>query len=221
VVGATGYCSADGVAVWCDTTSDQVVSWNCAGSGLDCGVDTCQDGAYCCENVSQPSNECPDLGFYGECAGDTARYCNSDTLIEIDCAARDQVCAVDDCAEGAYCCDPPDPPPDECDTLGGYGECGGAGGNTVRYCISGTLYEYECTTAGESCMLDVCFGGAECCTQAEYDATCESLGTYGTCAGADDNVATYCYNGEIRQNDCTAMGKTCTYDGCGPGAYCC
>src|SRR5690606_32246572 len=107
----------------------------------------------------------PALGYYGECDGDTARYCNSsDTLIELDCTAQGKVCALDDCATGAYCCAPPDPP-DPCEGLGHYGECGGAGGNTVRYCINGTLYEYECTNAGESCMLDVCFGGAECCTQ--------------------------------------------------------
>jgi hypothetical protein len=221
VVNETGYCSDQGAAVWCDVEGNQVVSWSCGQSGLSCAVNDCQSGAYCCEDAPQ-ANECPALGFYGECAGNTARYCNSnDTLIELDCTAQGKECVLDVCAEGAYCCSPANPPPSECDTLGSYGECGGAAGTTVRYCLGGTLREYECTTAGESCMLDVCFNGAECCTQAEYDATCQSLGTRGICAGSDGNVATFCTGGEIRRNDCTAMDKTCSVDVCGAGAWCC
>lgn len=219
-----GFC-ADGQAVWCDGQSDQIYAWNCAQSGLACAVDECQEGAYCCEagapppDPEQPS-ECDTLGFAGECAGEVARWCTgSDTLIELDCAARGQVCAFDVCAEGAYCCNPPEEI-NPCPDLGVYGECGGADGNTMRYCLGENLYETQCQT-GESCMLDVCFDGADCCSQAEYDAACTNMGVNGFCGGPDDNTAVWCDNAEILRNDCAAVGKTCQIDMCGPGAWCC
>jgi hypothetical protein len=80
-------------------------------------------------------NECPALGFVGECDGNTARWCNGDQLIEKACANA-QTCQVDACAEGAFCCDPPeDPPQDECDQLGVRGICTVDG--NVRWCNGG------------------------------------------------------------------------------------
>jgi hypothetical protein len=223
-VDAKGYCAADGTALWCDVDNNQIVSWNCGQNGLTCGVDACQSGAYCCANPETPPQptECDTLGFYGECAGDTARYCSNDTLIERDCAAQGKVCALDECATGAYCCTPPESPVNECAELGVYGECGGAGGNTVRYCIGDTVYENPCNTgAGFTCQLDICFSGAECCTQADYDTQCQAIGYYGTCTGQDNNVAMWCDTGENIRVDCTAINQTCAIDQCATGAACC
>lgn len=224
-VDTTGFCSSDGTAVWCDEQSDQIVAWDCQQDGLACGVDQCQSGAYCCDDGgAQPQDECETLGFYGECSGDVARYCTgSDTLVELDCAAQGKACAVDECATGAYCCDPPESPVNECAELGIYGECGGPDNNTVRYCIGDTLYERECSTEGESCVLEACFNGAECCPQTDYESRCQELGYAGTCAGPDEDMLTWCNDaGEIQYLSCSEFDLTCAVDLCSPGeADCC
>src|SRR5690606_8643209 len=68
LVDRRGVC-AQGAAIWCDADAGQIVAWDCAGSGLSCGVDQCQSGAYCCERQATPEDECERLGYYGECSG--------------------------------------------------------------------------------------------------------------------------------------------------------
>lgn len=218
VINDKGMCSANGTAIWCDAASNQIVAWSCADDGLACGVDQCQSGAYCCAESPPPVNECDTLGFYGECADQVARYCTSNnTLVEIDCQARGKVCALDECATGAYCCDPPQ---SECERLGVYGECGGTTGNTARYCIGQTLYERDCGT--DICVLDVCFNGADCCTQAEYDYVCQGWDYYGACAGRTGNTVVWCdTQGVIQRQECEDFGQVCAIDQCGTGAQCC
>jgi len=166
VVDVVGVCTADGTAVWCDVESDQIVSWSCVQNQRECMVDDCAFGAYCCQGggTSSPANECESLGFYGECAGTTARYCSgSDTLIEIDCAVQGNACALDICAEGAYCCTQDDYAA-ACQAMGTQGRCGGPDNNTVLRCDgAGLIQRMDCGSTGGTCVVDQCGQGAQCC----------------------------------------------------------
>jgi len=155
-----GSCTGQ-TAVWCDPESNQTISWDCAGDGLACTVDACAVGAFCCGSSPSPVNECPALGFAGACEGNTARWCSGDQLIENACS-NGQTCQLDACADGAFCCDPPDAPPpqNECDQLGVRGICTAEG--TVRWCNGGEVDEVTCL-AGHTCQIDLCGDGASCC----------------------------------------------------------
>lgn len=164
--GVTVYGSCGGpdgqTAVWCDPGSEQTIVWDCAADGLTCSLDECTTGAFCCGATLPPppeQNECPDLGFEGECAGNTARWCDGDQLIEKACS-NGQTCQVDACAEGAFCCDPPEAPQSECDRLGIRGECTADG--HPRWCSNGEIEEVTCA-AGKTCQVDACGDGAFCC----------------------------------------------------------
>lgn len=224
LVSDEGFCAEDGSAIWCDSSSSQIYVWSCAQTGLACAVNECENGVYCCDAMSQPPepDECERLGFEGECDGQTARWCTgNDTLIELDCESQDKVCALDECATGAYCCNAM--PTNNCEQIGAYGECVAdpEGGTSVNYCLGDEQNNYACA-AGTTCMLDICFSGADCCTPEDVTAACEAMGIEGKCAGSDNNTAVWCENGEIMRTDCGETGNTCAVDGCGlMGAYCC
>jgi hypothetical protein len=173
-----GYCSG-ATAIWCDPSTGQIITWDCAMDGYSCGEWDCADGAYCCGQTqtpmadmamtTSPSPECTALGYDGACQGDTATWCDNGTIYAIDCAARGQGCAVNSCATGAFCCDttatpPPAPdmsqPADECTTLGLAGVCSG---NDARYCAGGVINDDDCTAKGQTCQVDTCGYGANCC----------------------------------------------------------
>lgn len=163
-----GSCSGQ-TATWCDEFSGQTIVWDCAGDGLTCQTDTCTTsngtaipGAYCCGAggaMPPPSNECPALGFAGECNGaGEAKWCNGDQLVTKTCTGG-QTCQVDACAEGAYCCDVAPPPVSECDQIGFEGVCTATG---PKWCSNGQIMEVSCS-AGTTCQLNVCGTGAYCC----------------------------------------------------------
>jgi hypothetical protein len=180
-----GYCAsasgngASDTAIWCDPSTGQTLVVDCAARGQTCAIDGCADGAYCCDAATigpdmamspDTTQECTTLGYAGQCAAGHARWCSVSQLFDIDCAARGQVCQVDGCASGAYCCDapatPPGDPPDlgstsECDRLGIDGECQG---NTARWCSGGQLIEIDCATRSQTCQVNTCATGAYCCS---------------------------------------------------------
>jgi hypothetical protein len=175
-VTALGYCSGS-TAIWCDPATGQIITWSCAMDGYACTEWDCADGAYCCGQPQQSmadmaapaeaSQACLALGYGGACEGDVASWCDNGTIYTIDCAARGQACAVDACASGAYCCDqsvPPSSPPDlsedECTSLGLAGACSG---EVARYCASGVIHEDDCVAKGQTCQVDTCGYGANCC----------------------------------------------------------
>lgn len=173
----------------------------------------------------------------GSGAPDTAIWCDPSTgqTLVVDCAARGQTCVIDGCAEGAYCCDgdtTPDmamPPQmsDACDALGYTGECDG---EHARWCSGGQLFDIDCAGRGQTCMVDGCAQGAYCCdAPPPPDDTpdlggaseCDALGLRGECGGSDGNVARYCSDGTVVEDDCTAQGLRCEVDTCATGAACC
>ena len=178
-----GYCaSATGsgvsdTAIWCDPATGQTLVVNCAATGKSCQIDGCADGAYCCASrvavdMAQPATlaaECDTLGYAGACQSGHARWCSGGQVIDVDCGGRGQDCAVDGCAQGAYCCDPTStaPPdmttgatPTECDRLGLAGECAGT---VARWCSGGQIIEIDCAGRAQTCEVDACATGAYCC----------------------------------------------------------
>lgn len=168
-----GYCaSATGstpdTAIWCDSSTGQTYVVNCAALGKTCQVDACADGAYCCDapasvDMATPpmdNAECDALGFSGACESGHARWCSGGQVFDIDCGARGQECGIDECAPGAYCCDPPATTTSECDQLGIAGECAG---NVARWCSGGQIVELDCGAQGQTCQVDTCATGAYCC----------------------------------------------------------
>ena len=111
-----GYCaSASGAgaldtAIWCDPSTGQTFVVDCAARGQICQIDVCADGAYCCDgsvsvDMAPPAStaaECDALGYAGACTSDGhARWCADGQIVDIDCGARGQSCAVDSCTTGA------------------------------------------------------------------------------------------------------------------------
>lgn len=181
VLGLEGECAGN-VARYCydDVLYEEV----CGESGMSCQVDTCWEGAGCCEIVDE--SECERLGYYGECSGNVARYCDGETIYEDDCGDWDEVCEVDTCEEGAYCCEP-DEVVDECNGVDWRGRCTNAG--ALEYCNDGTLVTETCG-AGTTCVDDICqLGSAVCCTDEDL---CAALPPEGICGGPDYNTAIDC-----------------------------
>ena len=215
-VSLAGFCTGT-QAIWCATSSGETVVWDCAADGLACRVDDCAFGAYCCgsgttggvDAGTAATTECDRLGLAGECASGTARWCAAGTIHEETCASDGKTCEVDTCAFGAYCCG--GTTVNECDTLGLRGECGGAGGNTARWCAGSSLIETDCAETSGVCLIDVCGVGAYCCS-------CDTLGEAGRCSG---DTVYWCEGGSVQHSDCAASGLTCQENTCGTGAYCC
>lgn len=175
-----GYCAsatgsgASDTAIWCDPTTGQTSVVSCAALGKTCQVDACADGAYCCDapatvDMALPPADpaCDTLGYSGACESGHARWCSGGQVVDIDCGARGQTCGVDQCAQGAYCCDsmtasPPDmAQSSECDRLGVEGECASG---VARWCAGGQIIELDCGARGETCEVDTCATGAYCCS---------------------------------------------------------
>ncbi|HEX9102629.1 MAG TPA: hypothetical protein VF997_10510 [Polyangia bacterium] len=170
-----GYCAsatasgASDTAIWCDTSTGQTLVVSCAALGKTCQIDACADGAYCCDapaGVDMPTPpstnaECDTLGFAGACESGHARWCSGGQTFDIDCGARGQQCAVDQCAQGAYCCDAPPATTSECDRLGIAGECANG---VARWCSGGQIIERDCGAQGQTCEVDTCATGAYCCS---------------------------------------------------------
>jgi hypothetical protein len=90
----TGTCMPGG-AVWCE--AGQFTGRVCRGKEVCTYVD---DTGYRCVNAEASS--CAGLGEQGQCEGDVAAWCGSDTIVRVDCASCGQVCARDG-AERARC----------------------------------------------------------------------------------------------------------------------
>jgi hypothetical protein len=177
-----GECQGD-TAVWCDAGALQNV--DCTMYGTPCGYVDAETGYYCLTpegnaggvadaGFSPPPSPEPDafvpppagggcdLGFLGECQGDFARYCVDDQLVEVDCAARGQLCDYISDVVGYYCMDVPVAAPvDECGGLDYLGECQG---DTVVWCDAGQLYSLDCAAQGEFCGWISDDGGYFCTT---------------------------------------------------------
>lgn len=198
-VDESGFCDTDDVAYWCDPSAG-LEWWDCAAEGKTCQVDKCFMGAGCCPAATTPMT-CGDLTLQGRCDGQTARFCLNGSPVALDCGALGKSCRVNQCAEGAYCCEDADP---TCDTLGTAGECDG---NVARFCtLDGALREIPCDQYGKTCGFNTCSrDAAACCSP-----TCGNVGAEGLCVG---DVLNFCESNQVKMTDCAQMGLRCVPPG--------
>ena len=157
-----GVCDG-AIARWCDPFSG-LQERDCGAMGNQCEVNTCASGAYCCgEPTIGDAQQCAQLGIEGQCTGTDVSYCLFDEIQHTICEDNFP-CQVDVCGPGAFCCNDPAVPPNECLTIGPEGVC--ANDQTVRFCTGTSnedIIEFTCDP-GETCGFNTCFEGfADCC----------------------------------------------------------
>ena len=219
-----GFCTADGTAVYCDTSGTEPVTrtWDCGSVNKVCAVGQadCATGAFCCGDGTEPDPEpvtdCGTVDFNGSCEGDTATWCSpTQGLQTLDCAADNKRCEVDTCATGAYCCGATaEATPEQlmCAELGLAGECN-ADNTAATYCLFDEIITSTCTGT-KVCEVDTCGFGAVCCEPpADPPANeCTTIGYAGVCK--DETTVRFCVGTEdedIIEFSCTD-GKTCQVD---------
>ncbi|MFH1435748.1 MAG: S1 family peptidase [Pseudomonadota bacterium] len=189
-----GRCDGN-TAVWC--ASNTVQSADCNATGQICAPDWA--GNYRCIPASDP---CMGETLVGRCEGNTAVWCESESVMSADCAAYGQICGLD--PGGTYrCVYPPSPCGDE--TFEGQCE-----GNTAVWCEGGIVNTWPCP-AGTLCgaLED---GLHRCILE------CVIIGRAGRCD--ENNSARWCEDGELKIRDCTVCGQVCGWVDDNLGYYC-
>jgi hypothetical protein len=160
-LGYQGKCEGNTVAYCQGSTDADIVRIQCDG-GKTCQERTCYtSGAYCCDAGSSPVSACGSLTWAGTCEGNQFKFCDGEMPHTIDCAASGQVCKVNDCYQGGAACCNDGPPQNECQRLGGAGEC--TPSNSYRYCNNENMVvEYFCA-ADEQCQFNTCAPAAAAC----------------------------------------------------------
>lgn len=216
-VSETGLCTAEGSAVFCDTSGAEpkARSWKCSDDGKTCqppGEGGCADHAFCCGG--EEPIDCQGLDYEGTCDGTVAKWCDpSAGLVKKDCTTTGQRCEEGDCTEGAFCCGAisGNPEAEACAAVGFLGECTNA--SSGRYCLSGTFQTFTCTGNTECntncglsagcCPTDNPPPPANECTALGYKGECKDSTTVRLCTGEVD--------ADIEEFTCTD-GQMCGKD---------
>jgi hypothetical protein len=164
---------------------------------------------------------CAGVSELGECQGLLAVTCDvrSARQLTVRCDALGQNCVVDD-VRGASCTDRPQ----ACEGLVSVAQCDG---DVLVWCDEAQMHAWNCADSRTKCLVDDCRPGPFCCapeppTGADGGADpCYGLDDVGVCGDSDNQLAMYCLKGEIIRHDCVALGRTCLYNVCAPGAECC
>ena len=109
---------------------------------------------------------CDGLTWFGECDGDTARWCkDGNTIEERDCTTNGTHCGYISSSQGYFCL------PAACGDVDYFGECDGA---NVLYCDddSETLATMNCASAGQTCTWANDVIGYECGSCYECGGEC-------------------------------------------------
>jgi hypothetical protein len=96
-----------------------------------------------------------------------------------------------------------DEPVDPCDGITWEGVCDGT---VAIWCESGELVAYDCALDDQICGYTGSEYGNYCM---QPDDPCGGYTYEGTCEG---NVTVWCEDGQVRREDCSNSGTTCTYD---------
>lgn len=217
-VSEKGYCTADDVAVFCDTsgTDPQVRTWDCSENGGSCN--NCPNGERCCGGeVGIP---CGGIDFDGICEGDTAKWCFDDELQVRDCTEAGQSCNGTCVDEGIFCCGDV-AAQNACDEAGFLGTCD-PDNRGYKFCFFEEIEEVACAV-DKICVEDGCEAGAGCCDIPMSTNRCLELGAVGACSM--DGKVEYCLGTteeEIVTLECTG-GEICEEppSGCDDLANCC
>ena len=207
----SGECQGD-VARWCNR-SGQIESRNCADYDQGCAWLNEDSGFYCVPG-STPVGNCGTMTYEGQCAGNTAEWCDGGALKSKDCAQQGQICGWTGAEKGNYCMDAPPQPgapesPGGCDALGYEGQCKDV---VAEWCEGGLKYTRDCAQYGESCGWAGPEKGYYC-----VSAACGELDFAGTCEGT---VAKWCGDGGISTRDCADYGQSCGWHSQEKGYYC-
>ncbi len=224
-ISETGFCTASGTAVYCDTSGTEPITktWDCSSVNKTCAVgqEGCAAGAFCCGGEDDPVEPEPDtcgaVTLKGSCEGDVAVWCGQYSGMHMDdCAAENKRCEEDTCANGAYCCGTTSeatPEQLQCAEIGFAGECN-PDNSVVSWCYNDEIKTKTCSGV-QTCQVDACLSsGAWCCDPpvAPPVNACTELGWNGKCL--DDVTVQYCIGTEasdIDQFTCTGTEK-CSVD---------
>lgn len=143
-----------------------------------------------CEFIRTYLSPCGEEDAQGRCDGETAVYCQDDTIQRDDCAATGQLCRIGE--DGARRCQP-----DPCQGETLEGRCDGG---TAVYCEDDTVLQTECATNGEICGADGA-GHQRCVPDPCAGETLE-----GRC---DGTTAIFCQDLTLERQDCAAEGLVC------------
>lgn len=145
---------------------------------------------------------CGNIDSVGQCSGQTAVFCDGDTLARQSC----EQCGWSD-ADGGFRCIAAGTDPCE-----GESEAGSCDGNVASWCDNGVLRTRDCGACGEVCGDVPDVGGAYC----QEDA-CGGIDFLGECQG---DVAVWCDDGNLRQRDCARVGASCGFVNDQIGFFC-
>ena len=201
-----GRCNGQ-VMEWCNEAGE-LESYDCALSGQACAFLDAETG-YGCQSAP-----CGEVTYYGECSGDTLRYCSDDTsLIEIDCQAEYGLgCGLQDDVIGYNCGGGDSSEGGGCGDITVQGTCDG---DVAVWCSDDSVAEYDCSVQGKTCgYVDDEVG--YWCVSASGGSACGDIDYEGTC---DGDWAVWCENDSIQYADCSYDGG-CGYVGDGAGYYC-
>jgi hypothetical protein len=134
----------------------------------------------------------------GRCDGNTAVWCEADTVNYHDCAGFGWVCGLDDA--GLSRCVPPPPP---CGDETWEGRCDG---ETAIWCESDEVLYHDCASFGWYCGTDE--AGLHRCVP----SPCRGETFTGRC---DGETAIWCESDEVLYHDCASFGWVCGSDPAG------
>ena len=205
--GVSGVCNGDsgGPTLW--TMPDGVI--RVIGT-LSWGAPSCVDqdhfarADWNCGFFDEQIGGCGAVTAEGSCAGETAVYCEGDSVVTRDCAALGMTCADD--GTGRMRCVEVDP----CGGLTYLGRC--ETDLRALYCEDGVPREDVCR-GGERCGQDAA-GRSRCL---EPEDPCGGLGWQGRCEGDD---AVWCDGGEVRRRRCGDCLQRCGWSATHNGFYC-
>ncbi len=206
--GTSGLCTADAGAplFWMDPTDGLRVMGLGVGGEATCTVMSFfarvdLADAWLAHEIAA-SDPCDGETLAGRCDGETAIWCESDTLMTEDCAAASLECGLDS-SDRYRCVSPLDP----CDGETLAGRCDG---DTAIWCESDAVQSLDCTISGQRC-------GTTGTGQHRCMDECDALGFEGECVGG---TARWCDEGTILERDCAACDQACGDTAGDLGFYC-
>jgi V8-like Glu-specific endopeptidase len=189
-----GHCDG-ATAVWCEF--NRIITVDCGTTGYTCGLNG--EGNNRC---LPPTDPCAGETLAGRCEGSTAVWCESSTVMRVDCSLTAQQC-LQDFSGNWRCITPGDP----CQGETYEGRCSG---NTAIWCEGSAVQSMPCPEASLCGTIgDGLFRCIEECLLNDRAGRCDEFGR-----------AVWCEDGVRRVRDCGACGLLCGWVDDTMGNYC-
>jgi len=162
-------------------------------------------------------SSCGGIDYAGECVGQTLRWCENNSLRQVDCAASGRSCGYQDASVGFNCLASSSPPPSSgCGNETYHGRCEG---QTLVWCEGGAVRRHDCAGDGRVCALESSSVGYNCVAAPSPPPTsgCGGETYYGRCEG---QTLVWCEGGAIKRHDCAASGRACALENSDIGYNC-